>query len=215
MSARLLLLRSAALRLAVATALSLACLSAIAASADDPEIARLVQRVNAIEASPDAAQYGNYERLKARQAIDSVRTARSRDRAWALQIADRRVETAEIVTRSQLAQREVDRLDRERSDLLVEASRRDADRARAEAERLRVQAQIQAEEAERLRVAAEQETQARQQAEGLLDNVAGQQAAKLRAARERDAELARKEAELLGLTGETPKPAPKPKPKKK
>ncbi|MEH6418219.1 hypothetical protein [Pseudomonas sp. CGJS7] len=210
MSARLF-----SLRLAAAGALSLVCLSALAAPADDPDVARLVQRVNAIEASPEAAQYGNYERLKARQAIDGVRNARSRDRAWALQIADRRVETAEIVTRSQLAQREVDRLDRERSDLLVEASRRDADRARAEAERLRVQAQIQAEEAERLRLAAEQETQARQQAEGLLDNVAGQQAAKLRAARERDAELARKEAELMGLTGETPKPAPKPKPKKK
>jgi hypothetical protein len=206
-----------ALRIAAAGALSLACLSALAAPADDPDVARLVQRVNVSEASPDAAQYGAYERLKARQAIDAVRTARSRDRAWTLRIADRRVEIAEIVTRTQLAQREIDRLERERSDLLVEASRRDADRARAESERLRVQAQIQAEEAERLRLAAEQETQARQQAEGLLDNVAGQQAAKLRAARERDAELARKEAELLGQTGQAvdaPKPA-KPKPKKK
>ena len=116
--------------------------------------------------------------------------------------------------RTQLAQREVDRLDRERSELLVEASRRDADRARAEAERLRVQAQIQAEEAERLRQAADQEALARQEAEGLLDNVANQQASKLRAARERDAELARKEAELLGQSSTPPKPA-KPKPKKK
>jgi hypothetical protein len=211
MSARLF-----ALRIVAASALSLACLSALAAQTDDPDIARLAQRVSISESSPDAAQYGAYERLKARQAIDAVRTARSRDRAWAFRIADRRVEIAEIVTRTQLAQREIDRLDRERSDLLVEASRRDADRARAESERLRVQAQIQAEEAERLRVAAEQETQARQQAEGLLDNVAGQQAAKLRAARERDAELARKEAELLGQTGgDAPKPTPKPKPKKK
>ncbi|MBW8810383.1 MAG: hypothetical protein JF591_16540 [Lysobacter sp.] len=78
-----------------------------------------------------------------------------------------------------------------------------------------MQAQIQAEEAERLRLAADQEAQARAEAEGLLDNVAGQQAAKLRAARERDAELARKEAELMGETGTPPKPAPKPKPKKK
>lgn len=207
--------RAFALRLLTASALSLACLSALAAPADDPEIARLAQRVTAIEANPDAAQYGAFERLRARQAIDAVRAARSRDRAWSLRVADRRVETAEIVTRTQLAQREVDRLERERSDLLVEASRRDADRARAESERLRVQAQIQAEEAERLRVAAEQETQARQQAEGLLDNVAGQQAAKLRAARERDAELARKEAELLGETGGTTQPTPKPKPKPK
>lgn len=206
-----------ALRLAVGGVLALAGLSASAAPPDDPDLIRLGQRLSAIEANPDAAQYGSFERLRARQAIDAVRAARSRDRVWTLRVAERRVETAEIVTRTQLAQRDIDRLDRERSELLVEASRRDADRARAEAERLRVQAQIQAEEAERLRLAAEQETQARQQAEGLLDNVAGQQAAKLRAARERDAELARKEAELLGLTGETPppKPAPKPKPKPK
>ncbi|QWF16156.1 hypothetical protein [Lysobacter capsici] len=207
--------RGLVLRTLAATALSLACAAAFAAPPDDPDLARLNQRVIVIESNPDAAQFGAFERLRARQAIDAVRTARSRDRAWALRIADRRVETAEIVTRTQLAQREVDRLDRERSELLVEASRRDADRARAETERLRVQAQIQAEEAERLRLAADQEAQARAEAEGLLDNVAGQQAAKLRAARERDAELARKEAELMGETGTPPKPAPKPKPKKK
>ncbi|KWS06570.1 outer membrane protein [Lysobacter capsici AZ78] len=205
--------RGLAVRTLAATVLSLACAAAFAAPPDDPDIARLNQRVIVIESNPDAAQYGAFERLRARQAIDAVRAARSRDRAWALRIADRRVETAEIVTRTQLAQREVDRLDRERSELLVEASRRDADRARAETERLRVQAQIQAEEAERLRLAADQEAQARAEAEGLLDNVAGQQAAKLRAARERDAELARKEAELMGEA--PPKPAPKPKPKKK
>lgn len=205
--------RGLAVRTLAATVLSLAYAAAFAAPPDDPDIARLNQRVIVIESNPDAAQYGAFERLRARQAIDAVRAARSRDRAWALRIADRRVETAEIVTRTQLAQREVDRLDRERSELLVEASRRDADRARAETERLRVQAQIQAEEAERLRLAADQEAQARAEAEGLLDNVAGQQAAKLRAARERDAELARKEAELMGEA--PPKPAPKPKPKKK
>ncbi|MBX9400140.1 hypothetical protein K4L06_02370 [Lysobacter sp. BMK333-48F3] len=198
-------------RLGLSLALACACGIAAAAPADDPELARLSQRLSAIEARPDAAQFGAYERLRARQAIDAVREARSRDRAWALRIAERRVETAEIVSRTQLAQREIDRLDRERSELLVEASRRDAERARAEAERLRVQAQIQAEEAERLRQAADQEALARQEAEGLLDNVASQQAAKLKAARERDAELARQEAELLGQTAPTPKPKPKKK----
>ncbi|QWP78534.1 hypothetical protein J5226_09135 [Lysobacter sp. K5869] len=202
------------MRAGLAAALSLAAFAAAAAPPDDPELARLSQRLTVLEASPDTAQVATFERYRARQAIDAAVQARSRDRAEAVRIADRRVETAEIVVRTQLAQRELDRLDRERSELLVEASRRDADRARAEAERLRVQAQIQAEEAERLRQAADQEAAARQQAEGLLDDVAGKQAAKLRAARERDAELARKEAELLGVD---PPPAtpPKPKPKKK
>ena len=93
--------------------------------------------------------------------------------------------------------READRLDRTRSELLIEASRRDAARARQEAERLRVQAQIQAEEAERLRMAAEAETLARQDAEDMLTSVAGQQTAKLSAARQKEAQLARQEAELM------------------
>ena len=181
-------------RLGLGLALVLACACGIAAAApaDDPELARLGQRLSAIEARPDAAQFGAYERLRARQAIDAVREARSRDRAWALRIAERRVETAEIVSRTQLAQREIDRLDRERSELLVEASRRDAERARAEAERVRLEAKIQAEEAARLREAIAAEARSREEAEGLLDTVAGSEAEKLRQAREREAELARR-----------------------
>ena len=97
----------------------------------------------------------------------------------------------EIAARAQAARREADRLDRTRSELLVEASRREAERARREAERLRVQAQIQAEEADRLRLAAEAEALARQEAETTLDTVAGQQASRLSAARQRELKLAR------------------------
>ena len=63
--------------------------------------------------------------------------------------------------------------------------------------RLRVQAQILAEEAERLRATAAAEAAARQQAEALILDVGGEQARKLREAREREAELKRQEAELL------------------
>jgi outer membrane protein OmpA-like peptidoglycan-associated protein len=111
-------------------------------------------------------------------------------------VAERRVEIAEIAARTEAARREADRLDRERSDLLVEASRQDAERARQEAERLRIEAQIQAEEAQRLRAAAAAEASARQQAEEVILDVAGDQAARLSAAREKEAALARKEAEL-------------------
>ena len=112
-------------------------------------------------------------------------------------MAERRVEIAEIAARTQAARREIDRLDRTRSELLVEASRREAERARREAERLRVQAQIQAEETERLRQAAEAEALARQEAETTLDTVAGQQANRLSAARQRELKLAHEEAELV------------------
>lgn len=168
-----------------------------AQAAEDADYARLAQRLVAIEADPARNTLAAYERLQARQALDALAAARSRGRADALQIAEWRVETAELAAATEAARREIDRLDRERSELLVEASRRDAARARQEAERLRIQAQIQAEEAARARMAAEQEYQARQEAEIVLDDVAGAQAAKLRAARQREAELARREAELL------------------
>lgn len=186
------------------------------AADDDPDAARLSQRLQQLDNDLRLAGAASYERLQARQAIERLVAARKRDRENALYVAERRVETAEIASRNELGRRDIERLDRERSDLLVEASRRDAEQARQEAERLRVQAQIQAEETERLRQAAEQEAAARQQAEGVLDDVAGAQAAKLRAARQRQAELAKREAELMsggdgGNTPQTGKPKKKPK----
>jgi hypothetical protein len=190
-------------------------LVAVAQAADDPDAARLAQRLQQIDNDLSLAGMASYERLQARQAIERLAAARSRDRENALYVAERRVETAEIAARTEQGRLEVERLDRERSDLLVEASRRDAETARQEAERLRVQAQIQAEEAERLRQAAEQEAAARQQAEGVLNDVAGAQAAKLRAARQRQAELARREAELMSGGAEAGKPKSKDKSKDK
>lgn len=157
----------------------------------------LSQRLATIEAHPEYSTLAAYERLQARQALDVLANARRSDRDNALYVAERRVQIAEIAARSQAAQRELDRLDRERSELLVEASSRDAARARAEAERLRVQAQIQAEEAERLRQQAAADAQAMQDVEATLEGVAGAQTAKLSAAREKEAALARQEAELI------------------
>jgi len=161
------------------------------------EAAALAQRLAAVEANAELGAFAALEKLQARQAVDALANARGRERATALYLAQRRVEIAEVAARSQAAQREVDRLDRERSELLVEASRRDAERARAEAEHLRVQAQIQAEEAERLRQQAAADAVAMQDVEAALQGVAGAQAAKLNAAREREAKLAREEAELM------------------
>ncbi len=153
--------------------------------------------MRAIDADPQRNNFANYERLQARQALDALANARANQRDAALRVAEWRVETAELAAGTELIRREIDQLDRLRADLMVEASRQEAARARAEAERLRVQAQIQAEEAERLRLAAEAEHGARQEVEGVLEGVASDQAARLRAARARQAELERREAELL------------------
>lgn len=178
-----------------ATILLLVALPAM--SADRPEVIALNQRLATLQADPDLIEFAAYERLQAQQAVAVLAKARGKQRDAALYLADRRVEIAETAARAESARREADRLERTRSELLVEASRRDAARARQEAERLRIQAQIQAEEAERLRLAAEAETLARQDAEDTLTTVAGQQSARLSAARQKEARLAREEAELV------------------
>ena len=148
------------------------------------------QRLQALDADPRLNPFAQYERLQARQALAAVDTASRSKQPAALALADRRVAIAEQAARIEATRREIDRLERERSELLVEASRRDAERARAEAERLRIEAQVQAEEAARLRAQAEQ-------AEAVLDSAQIDQGAKVAAAREKEAALARQEAELV------------------
>ena len=177
--------------------LGLALATQTAVAADNPVVVQLNQRLAALQADPDLAELAAYEKLQAQHAVTAFSKARRSQRETAQYVAERRVQIAEIAARAQAARREADRLDRTRSELLVEASRREAERARREAERLRVQAQIQAEEAERLRLAAEAEALARQEAETTLDTVAGQQANRLSAARQRELKLAREEAELV------------------
>ena len=177
--------------------LGLALATQTAVAAENPVVVQLNQRLAALQADPDLADLAAYEKLQAQHAVTAFSKARRSQRETAQYVAERRVQIAEIAARAQAARREADRLDRTRSELLVEASRREAERARREAERLRVQAQIQAEETERLRLAAEAEALARQEAETTLDTVAGQQANRLSAARQRELKLAREEAELV------------------
>ena len=177
--------------------LGLALATQTALAAENPVVVQLNQRLAALQADPDLADLAAYEKLQAQHAVTAFSKARRSQRETAQYVAERRVQIAEIAARAQAARREADRLDRTRSELLVEASQREAERARREAERLRVQAQIQAEEAERLRLAAEAEALARQEAETTLDTVAGQQANRLSAARQRELKLAREEAELV------------------
>lgn len=176
-------------------ALVLVALAPLAA-AQDPSAA-LAKRLVALDADPATTAAAAYERLKARQAVQALAAARGRARADAQYVAERRVETAEVAARAEVVQRDVDRLERERTELLVEASRQDAARARAEADRLRLEAQAQAEEAARLREEAAARQAAIADIEGALTGIEGAQAARRDAARDREAALARKEAELV------------------
>jgi outer membrane protein OmpA-like peptidoglycan-associated protein len=178
----------------LAAALDAAVSAGDTATGADP--AALAGRLRALDADAGLAGLAAYERLRAQQAVDALAAARGKARDAAAPLAARRVATAELAARTDALGRQLDALEHTRSDLLVEASRQDAERARQEAEQLRLQAQVQAEEAERLRAAADAEAAARQQAEDVLGTVASDQQAKLAAARQKDAALARQEAEL-------------------
>ncbi|GHH56852.1 MULTISPECIES: OmpA family protein [Gammaproteobacteria] len=174
----------------------LALLPLLAVAKDDPEVIALNNRLTALQANPDTADVARFERLQAQQAINAFAEAKRRDRDEMRFLADRRVEIAETAARTALARRQLEQVEGTRSELLIEASRREAARARQEAERLRMQSQMQAEEAERLRQQAEAEMLARQDAEQALSSVASRQTAKLSAAQQKAAQLAREEAEL-------------------
>lgn len=182
----------------LATLMAASTLVVAPAQAQDARAEQLGQQLTALEASPELAGFAAYERLQARQALEVLAKARSNKYDAALYVAERRVRIAEVAARTEAMQRQVHELDRQRSDLIVEASRRDAAQARAEAERLRVQAQIQAEEAARLRQQTMTDAEMMADVESALKGVADTQAARLRAARAREAELARQEAELMG-----------------
>ncbi|SEK42472.1 hypothetical protein SAMN05428989_0094 [Pseudoxanthomonas sp. GM95] len=169
--------------------------SASALAADDDVVAQLNARLSALDANPDLREQGAYERLQAVQAISRYADSKRSERDATLYVAQRRVEIAELAAQNGATNRKIGDLDRTRNDLLLEASRRETARARQEAERLRVQQQIQAEEAERMRQQAEIEAQA--QADQVMTNATDTQQAKLSAARQKDASLARQEAELV------------------
>ncbi|GAB3348313.1 hypothetical protein GCM10027430_08990 [Lysobacter tyrosinilyticus] len=164
---------------------------------DAPPAGDYNQRLQVLAADAQLAPFAAFERLRARQAVDAQLKLRKSKQVAADYLTQRRVTIAELTARTDASRRDIDQLDRVRSELLIEASRRDAEAARAEAERLRVQAQIQAEETERLRQQAAQSDAERQNIEDAIAGVSDVQAAKLKAARERDAKLARQEAELV------------------
>ena len=177
--------------------LGLALAAASASAAENPDVSRLGQRLQALQVDPRYADVAAFERLQAQQAIAALAQAKRKQQPDALYVAERRVEIAETTARTALARRELDQAERNLGELRIEVSRRDAEAARAEAERLRMQMQIQAEEADRLRAAAAAEAQARVQAEVSLNLLAGEQTAKLSAAQRKEAQLARQEAELV------------------
>jgi outer membrane protein OmpA-like peptidoglycan-associated protein len=153
---------------------------------------RLAASLAALESDPGLGELAGAERVRARQALDLLRTTTDRrEREIRVYLAERRVEIARTAAQAELAARQLEQLDRERDRILLESARRDAELSRLEAEKARLQSLARAEEAER---AFGEADAARRHSE--LSSAEAEQARRFAEAQAAEAGLARREAEL-------------------
>src|SRR3546814_12647839 len=67
----------------------------LAQAAENPDVLRLSQRLQALDADPGTRRVAAYERLQARQALQVLAQARSSDRPVALKVAPARGEASD------------------------------------------------------------------------------------------------------------------------
>ncbi len=183
--------RAAALALLLALAAPPA-LAQSAAQLHEQAVARLGAELGALDGDPSLADLGGVERLQARQALEAAAAAKRRDREHALALASVRIQVARLAAEAELLASQSAQLDAERDQIMLEASRREAERARRENERLRLAALAREEALQRELERTTAESTAAVEAAA----AEAEQARKLAAARAREAELAREEAEL-------------------
>jgi outer membrane protein OmpA-like peptidoglycan-associated protein len=167
-------------------------------------VASLAAELRALDADPSLADLAGLERLQARQAIGQAEVAKRRDRPHSLGVASLRLQAARTAAEAELLDEQSRQLDSERDQIMVEASRLQAEQAQRESERLRLRSLAREEAAERAEAAQVVALEAA--------GAETAQARKLAQARAREAELARKEAELAAAVAadEIPDAAPPP-----
>jgi len=162
--------------------------AAHASSKDDMDVARLNNSLSQLSSDPALGMYAQAEQARAHDAVNQLSQARSRDRAHALYIAERRVDLARATAQLQDAQQQIAKLDREHDQIQLDGSRRETELARRELERQRLQYQAaQEESARQIAAGAEAAAQAQAQAD---------QAKKLAAAQAMVSNAAKKQADL-------------------
>lgn len=174
-------------------AVSLALIAAgpVHARADDLDINRLNGSLNQLANDPTMGNYAQAEQARARDAINRLAQASSRDRPHELYLAERLVDLAKTAAQLQDAQVKLSQLDREHDQILLDNSRREAEAARRELERQRLQYQLAQEETARLQQQGEEYSQAAEQA-----RADAERANKLAAAQARVARSAKRQAAL-------------------
>ena len=102
------------------------------------DVARLNSSLDQLARDPALSGYAQAEQARARDAIGRLAQARSRDRAQALYIAERRVDLAKATAQLQEAQLKVNQLDREHDQIQLDGTRREVEAARRELDRQRM-----------------------------------------------------------------------------
>lgn len=172
---------------------------AVQARKDDMDVDRLTNTLNQLAADPNLGTYAQADQALARDAINQLTQASSRERPHALYIAERRVDQAKAEAQLQASQRQLNQLDQENAQLQLERSRIDATTAQQQLDIQRMQYQLAQQETVRLQAqgqaAADQAAQAKAEADQARKLAAAQ--SKVAAAARRQAELAAKAAKAL------------------
>jgi outer membrane protein OmpA-like peptidoglycan-associated protein len=182
-------------RLLLAMVLTLATCGAYAAK-QDLDYERLRASLNALAGDATLGNLAPAERALAEQAVQALNDSSGGkvEHAHRLYIAERRVDIAYAAAQAVDAERRLAQLDREHDRILIDASRREVENARMDAEKQRIASMVQAEESDRLRAEGEQNAAAAESA-----RAQAVQTTRIADAQAKEAELARKEAQLAEL----------------
>ncbi|MBI2396703.1 MAG: OmpA family protein [Xanthomonadales bacterium] len=166
----------------------------------DLEYERIEQQLRAFEADPEIGSLAPAELSRVRETLAQMKLAgvRGEERAHLSYLAERRLDGAIASANAVREERRLIELQRERDQILLEASRRDAEMSRLEAEKLRLQSLARAEEAERARSDADAARAESAESAALADaaRAEAEQARRVAEAQSAEAELAKREAEL-------------------
>jgi outer membrane protein OmpA-like peptidoglycan-associated protein len=177
-----------------------AALLPVDAAKRDLEYERIEQQLRAFEADPEIGSLAPSETARVRETLAQMKLSglRSDDRAHLSYLAERRLDVAIATANAVREERRLAQLERERDQILLEASRRDAEMSRLEAEKLRLQSLARAEEAERALVDLEAARAESAESAALAEAARAEadQAKRVAEAQSAEADLARREAEL-------------------
>lgn len=185
----------------MALVLSMALLAACAtAPRKDLALERVKNDLKQLKANPELAGYAPLALGEAERALRTAEQSSGNEyyRIHLVYMADHRIKIAQAMAEREQQQKAYDKLEKERSAMLIRASKLEAKQARDEAERARLLVATTTEDAERAR--AEKEAALKKEAEAAraakLASEEAKQARRLAKTRASEAEYARKEADI-------------------